>query len=111
MKPGARQEVPSRKPRPPPLPESSGEWRVARLELQFTPLCLTAKAGTLPYCHLGGPGGKGAISGWEGTPARLRGRQGETTAGAVGGPAGELWFSGLRVKTSLEMETKTQAGL
>lgn len=108
MKPGARQAVPSRKPCP-PQPRCGS--RVAQLELQFTPLCLTAKAGTLPYCHLGGPGGKGAISGWEGTPARLRGRQGETTAGAVGEPAGELWFSGLRVKTSLEMETKTQAGL
>ena len=83
---------------------------MVRWELQFTPLCLTAKAGPLPYCHLGGPGGKGAISGWEGTPARLRGRQGGT-AGAAGGPAGELWLSGLRVKMSLEMETKTQAGV
>ena len=104
MKPalGARQAVPSRKPRPPSP--------VVRSKLQFTPLCLTAKAGTLPYCHVGGPGGKGAISGWEGTPARLRGRQGGT-AGVVGGPAGELWLRGLRVKMSLEVETKTKASL
>lgn len=95
IKSGARQAVPSREA-PPPQPRCGVSSRLyASCEGRHPPLLSSWRA------RRRGPsqGGRGHLPASEGD-------KGKQQQGAVGGPAGELWFSGLRVKTSSRWKLK-----